>query len=134
MRNLKFGTVLPRSVFGGPLTLSTALQYIVYVGVNACCLLLDISFRRPKHISLATLEVVISRAGYLLLANMMPLFISPHLSIVSHSLRLSLLTVKNMHYACGLMSYGLFVLHSYSFIPKTSFSRDASDVYKLMVL
>lgn len=133
VRYLKLGTVIPRFIFGESLALSTALQYLIYVTINLCCLLLNISIRQPRRLSLTSLEATISRAGYLLLANLMPLYISPHFSSISHALKVSLSSIKNMHYTCGLISCGLFALHSYSYVAKTSFSLEASNIYKLMV-
>ena len=108
-----------------PWTRSSVLIQLTYITLNAFCL----GFR------VSTLLKAGLRAGNLSLANMIPLFASPHLSFLADMLGFRLATYRRMYRSAGLMSFALLLFHILSVaIQRTLFSlRVPEHLYGMIV-
>ena len=90
----------------GPWNVAGVIAQLIYIAGNLFCLwAFDLSFR-PSTISEAGL-----RAGTLSVINLIPLFASPHLSLLADILGVKLAIVQQIHSWVGVVSALLALFH-----------------------
>ncbi|EHK19872.1 uncharacterized protein TRIVIDRAFT_134811, partial [Trichoderma virens Gv29-8] len=85
----------------GPITVASAFFHVVYIGGNVISLAYGVD----------SITQAASRAGTLSLINMMPLYLTTHLSFLSDLFGVSLPTYRQLHRLCGLMAMGHVIFH-----------------------
>ena len=112
-KHLIYPYFLRRHRLLGPWTRSGVLLQSAYIAINAFCL----SFR------VSTFSKAGLRAANLSLANMVPLFAGPHLSILADMLGFRLGIYRQIHRSAGLISFALLLFHLLVVaLQRTSFS------------
>ena len=135
MNNLMYRALLGRNRLFGPLTARMVLQFVVYVGINACLVCFKLhstgSDWTRGYFSVVSLEEAMSRSGCLTLVNLIPLYISMHLALIADTFGLSLSTTKTLHQTCGSVTFVLFIFHAVTAYTQHKFG--IQDTYKLIV-
>lgn len=99
---LEYPYALRRHKHLGPWTRLEVLLMITYVGANSICLSFGVS-------SLADSGI---RAGHLSLANLLPLFLGPHLSFLADLIGISVKSFRKIHLVVASMIYVLTLFHA----------------------
>lgn len=100
-KHLTYAYLLHRHRYLGPWTRAQVLVQLAYAAANICCLCFHVS----------SIQEVGRRAASMALINTVPLFASPHLSALSDSLGVSLVTARQMHCSVGIMASALTLVH-----------------------
>jgi hypothetical protein len=136
-RNFLRRNVIKRHSLVGPWSLRSVLLHFSYVGVNLVCLC-SVWQRKDsstKLVAVSSLDEAASQAGYLAIANLLPLFIAPSLSSIADLVNTSVRNFTGVHRAAGTMSICLCVFHATAkFAAKPSIRLiDSPDIDKIMV-
>jgi hypothetical protein len=108
-RYLTYPYLVRRHRFLGPWTLADIIIQFIYIASNSFCLGFRVSRLGFRVASIAEAGI---QAGILLLINMIPLFLGPHLSFLADILGVSLSTFRHIHRSAGLMFPGLVLFHA----------------------
>ena len=100
LRYLDYPYLIQRHRILGPWTWLDVIFQSVYITSNCVCL----GFR-------ADIAVAGTRAGYLSIINMMPLFLGAHLNFLADIFGITLKRFRSLHHCAGLMSFGLICFH-----------------------
>jgi hypothetical protein len=136
-RNKRYLRLVRRHRLVGPYYLLRVILYITYVGINVVSLCLNIRLTKSAapSVSFAALNGVASRAGYLALINLAPIYLSPHGYGLADLFGISIGLHQRMHRATGGMSIALCLLHTAMAIIQRPPAASSSliGVYKIMV-
>ncbi len=136
-RNKRYLRLVRRHRLIGPYYLLRMFFYSVYVGINVVSLCLNVRLTNSgaPSLSFATLNEVATRAGYLALINLAPIYLSPHGYGLADLFGTSIDVQRRMHRATGGMSIALCLLHTTMAIihrPPAA-SNNPVGVYRIMV-
>lgn len=98
---LTYQYILHRHTLAGPWSVGSMLAQSVYIALNLFCLSYKVSSVRESAI----------RAGYLCLANLIPVLLGINLSFLADRLGITLKACHKVHSTFGLVSSGLLLLH-----------------------
>ncbi|KAL7940684.1 FAD-binding domain-containing protein [Trichoderma barbatum] len=100
-RAIGYYFLINRHALIGPITVASTCFQMIYIGANIASLVYGID----------SVAQAASRAGTLSLINLVPLYLTMHLSFIADVLGMSLHTYRQLHQSCGVVAMGHIIFH-----------------------
>ncbi|KAK0761657.1 hypothetical protein N5P37_005639, partial [Trichoderma harzianum] len=100
-RAIGYCFLINRHALIGPVTVASAFFQVIYIGGNIISLVYGVD----------SVTQAASRAGTLSLVNLLPLYLTMHLSFLADIFGIPLHIYQQLHQSCGIMAVGHIIFH-----------------------